>query len=257
MKKSLSLLLAAILLLGGLAGCGPTGEGGESSSGTPSGTSATSLFQPEASSTFRIDPKVDPPLSKGLDGWLALPDFLDDDQLLLYQRAATIWGMFRGDYSFVFDNMEPSDGEYVSINSENYPYVKTIGKYSKIEDFMALLQSVFTPLYSQYLLWEVPGSFRVIDGVLYVRNGGKGGNPSYSQPDTFELLNKTDELVQFYLVCHYQDGTDGPAWTEKFPIEMDRTASGWRVSRFAAGNINGTEWQTCQDAIHGEPGWIK
>lgn len=58
-------------------------------------------------------------------------------------------------------------------------------------------------------------------------------------PDTYELVSQSEDAVEFYLVGHYADLTvqpdetgARPLSTERWPIRMERTADGWRVSEF-------------------------
>ena len=76
------------------------------------------------------------------------------------------------------------------------------------------------------------------NGRLYSSLGEREGRETYVG-STFELVSQSEDAVEFYLVGHYADLTvqpdetgARPLSTERWPIRMERTADGWRVSEF-------------------------
>lgn len=122
-------------------------------------------------------------------------------------------------------------------------------RYARWEDFQAMLDGIFTPAYQEELLWT-----ENMDGErfpIFTADGEgrtcfleleRGSSLEYGWadvPDTYELVSQSEDAVEFYLVGHYADLTvqpdetgARPLSTERWPIRMERTADGWRVSEF-------------------------
>ena len=123
------------------------------------------------------------------------------------------------------------------------------GRYARWEDFQAMLDGIFTPAYQEELLWaeNMDGErFPIFtadgEGRTCFLDLERGSSLEYGWadvPDTYELVSQSEDAVEFYLVGHYADLTvqpdetgARPLSTERWPIRMERTAGGWRVSEF-------------------------
>ncbi|MGN1409020.1 MAG: hypothetical protein ACI4XJ_02465 [Eubacteriales bacterium] len=178
----------------------------------------------------------------------SVPDFLDEEQKELYLRAKTIYPLFIGLEEP--DNFPLSDGRwfvkrnYESIEGEKiggkYPlYTAAEGRYEDYGSFIDMIHTVFTDEYAEVLAAE----YINVDGRTYYPSASKGGNTSYVPnlyPDTFNLTDKTDELIEFEVTGHYIfeirgtgfTYTDDEVYTISAPIRMVRTENGWRFDLF-------------------------
>ncbi|UQT49211.1 hypothetical protein M5E87_04605 [Flavonifractor plautii] len=141
-------------------------------------------------------------------------------------------------------------GDYETVTLDSgWTYLVAQGRYARWEDFQAMLDGIFTPAYQEELLWT-----ENMDGErfpIFTADGEgrtcfleleQGSSLEYGWadvPDTYELVSQSEDAVEFYLVGHYADLTvqpdetgARPLSTERWPIRMERTAGGWRVSEF-------------------------
>ena len=173
-----------------------------------------------------------------------LPDFLTEEQKILYQQAETAFIFFNGDpglASFIVIHK----GESVSSNlvkmENGYSYFNVIGKYQKWEDFKSMILNVFTEEYFQELnhMRNYEGTdieiFIERDGDAYglaIDRIGLGGAPT-----TFELQSMTDEEIRFTATYRYEP-RDDPEWSEKetvyrtAEIILQNTENGWRFTKY-------------------------
>ena len=188
-----------------------------------------------------------------------VPEFLTQEQQDLFLRAFGAAGFLMGCSTSAVDDYPLSDGtmpdrsSYETVTLDNgWTYLVSVGRYQRWDDFQAMLDSIFTRSYQEELLntetgdgERIPTFTSTPDGRMCFLDAGRGSNLEYDHagmPDTYELVSQSDEAVEFYLIGHYAvldyentDETgaplsDGSVTTEKYPIRMEHTADGWRVS---------------------------
>lgn len=236
MRYGLPVLLAGALL----AGC----------TGLPS----LDPILPPASVSEQSDPE--PPV---LD-WMAdqpVPSFLDAEQQDLFLRAFSAASFLMGCSTSAVEDFPLPDGsqapwsEHETVTLDNgRTYLIARGRYARWDDFQAMMDSVFIPEYQEELLWQedldgepFPIFASTEDGRLCFIEADRGSSLEYGwadTPDTYELVNQSEDAVEFDLIGHYAVLEDGPAdgptvngiTTERYPIRMERTPAGWRVAEF-------------------------
>lgn len=187
----------------------------------------------------------EPPLSEAIMTILAVPDFLDENQQLLYRRARSVFIAFNG-YPEMIEEYPcenvleiPYEDKSVYIPSGDHEahYIRACGRYQKWEDFHGMGVSIFTEEY----FTRLSRHFLNIDGNTYYPDAAKGGAFGYMPeltPDTFELVSKTDSEIEFNVIGHYystwnpETANPSTITTQSFPIRMELTDSGWRFSLF-------------------------
>ena len=244
MKRLLSVLLAALLLLA-LAGC------------------AAEPAAPETTDDYLTDEDV-PLYERALT--LAVPDFLDAQQQLLYRQTAALYdAMFGGettgiDYAFPAPDPLPDEYSTYTPDGSDHTYISSDCRYRNWADFDRVVHGVFTDR-----LWsELNGTPLYIehDGQLYILDCSYGDqyyNPVF--PDEFTLVEQTDERIEFTVTAHYSYPypREGESYEERderletsyeftltFPVVMLRTDAGWRFDVFYTGV--GAEMR-CPDAV--------
>lgn len=236
-------LIPVLLLVSLLTACG-----GQGPQATPSATPApTSTPVPQAAEPPILDWMADQPV----------PEFLDAEQQDLFLRAFSAANFLIGcstssvDEYPLTDGTLPERGDYETVTLDNgWPYLVAQGRYAQWADFQAMLDSVFTPEYQEELLWtesldgeRFPTFTSTEDGRLCFLDAGRGSSLEYGwadTPDTYELVSRSEDAVEFDLIGHYailEDETGGEPTvsgitTERYPIRMERTAAGWRVAEF-------------------------
>ena len=263
MKKALLPVLALVLLLSACtgreaAGSPPPGASGGSPAATAELTPAPAAeptATPSSAPEWEPDPNAEPPIPD----WMAdqpVPDFLNPEQQNLFLRAFSAANFLMGcntmavdDYPLA-DGSEPDRNSYETVTLDNgYTYVLSVGRFARWDDFEAMLDSIFTPAYKEELLVSemsdgttIPLFTSTEDGRLCYLDASRGSNLEYDwadTPDTYELVSQSGSAVEFNLIGHYADLTaepDGegarPIYTTAYPIRMEHTDHGWRVSEF-------------------------
>ena len=246
MKRLLSVLLAALLLLA-LAGC------------------AAEPAAPETADDYLTDEDV-PLYERALA--LAVPDFLDAQQQLLYRQTAALYDAMFGGETLAIDMDFPApdrDGPPVytvgyTPDGSDHRYILSESRYRSWADFDRVVHGVFTDR-----LWsELNGTPLYVehDGQLYILDCSYGDqyyNPVF--PDEFTLVEQTDERIEFTVTAHYSYPypREGESYEERdkrletsyeftltFPVVMLRTDAGWRFDVFYTGV--GAEMR-CPDAV--------
>ena len=244
MKRLLSVLLAALLLLA-LAGC------------------AAEPAAPETTDDYLTDEDV--PLNERALA-LAVPDFLDAQQQLLYRQTAALYDAMFGGETLGIDSEFPCadsgaeyDDEYTPDGSD-CTYVRSNSRWQSWADFDRVIHGVFTDR-----LWA-----ELNDRPVYIEHGGRlyildcsYGDQYYNNvfPDEFTLVAQTDERIDFTVTAHYSYPypREGESYEERdkrletsyeftltFPVVMLRTDAGWRFDVFYTGV--GAEMR-CPDAV--------
>lgn len=200
----------------------------------------------------------EPPLTEE-DMRLAVPDFLAEEQQLLYRRAHSLYQhMFSGgtagiEYTEFMSNgeMDPSPDQTKQVGQ--YIYKKSQGIYMRWSDFDSAVHSIFTDRF-----WDEKNSigdeehteiYREFDGSLYYIELERGAGYYYNEnfPDEFILTDKSKDSISFTLIGHYTpvwplEGETSEArdarrassydYTIEFPIKLVLTEDGWRFDDF-------------------------
>ena len=176
-----------------------------------------------------------------------LPDFLTEEQKILYRQALSIFRFFSGNSMGINDFIVLQEGEVIHntiIQADNgYSYCQVNGKYQNWNDFHNMILHVFTKEYFDMLNRNSKGieKFIRIDGNTCAILADKGSVPGYGiVPDTYELVSASEDEIVFDVTCGYQNGTDpetGEAVIEyrTFDIILKKTEEGWRFSKFNCG----------------------
>ncbi len=233
MKRRLLLFLPLALLL---AACGelrdePTVQG-EMTTSAEAFTVPTT--EPGSDSMLEIDPTLDPPLSEE-ELALPVPDFLNEEQQLLYRRANSLiharWELGFGQYGSTTD-----DDDLIEVEAGPYRYRSITGRYRRWEDFRAVMASVFTD--------ELFDELNTLDaGPFYIEHEGitcgidlAPVNVIWTETDdTFELVRESDDCIEFRIIAYgvepYED--DRVKITRTGSATMVKVEDGtWRVSSF-------------------------
>ncbi len=188
---------------------------------------------------------ADPPY-RYLEDESNLPDFLTEEQKILYQQAETAFAFLHGDPISINDfcpdgtNLDYNMRNALLWDNGNY-YFPVAGKYAKWDDFHRMMLNVFTEEYFESMSDD---TIIDIDGNAYVIAAGGWSMCDYgAAPDTFTLLSQTDKEIHFTVTCGYRFGNDPDVEIEYRSLElvMENTANGWRFSRFNCGVFDSTE----------------
>lgn len=208
---------------------------------------ATSAVAPSSGPAFNV--ADEPPLdTRSLS--IAVPDFLDEEQQLLYRRAYCVYShLFGGDTGEV--NVWQEGDKYPDgmndVEHNGMFYTKACGRYATWADFNALVHSVFTDEFWNQLNGSADsGVFININGSLHFIWASRGMYYyNDNVPDKFELISKEENEITFTLIGHYsspwpeggiaegnQHLSNEFDYTIEFPIKMVRTQNGWRFAEF-------------------------
>lgn len=262
MKKFLVAVISALLAICFLSACVPTVEEisskpimpssnpvVESSSASPSESPPGSSIalptepssEPSGNPVFNI--ADEPPLDERSLS-IAVPDFLNEEQQLLYRKAYRLYEAMFGGSSSGIDiphlSGQPTlpSVENATIAYAGNDYVVSTGRYSDWNNFSMVIYSVYTDEFWKYMN-QFNGVERYInvDGRMCYLDLGRGSGRLYlGQPDEFELVSRTDDSIIFTLIGHYrqtiEDNGNGKSYTIRFPMKMLNTTNGWRFDEF-------------------------
>lgn len=183
---------------------------------------------------------------------MPVPDFLDEDQQMLYRQAHSIYSRLFGANVMIAVGMEDKFPDLPNLEERSgIVYTKAVGRYAAWADFDAMIHSLFTDRF-----WTARNAIQRgeryvnINGALYFLDVSMGGyyrNDNF--PDTFQLKSKTDDEIVFTLTGYYsspwpnegesveqrdQRLKDGWDYTLDFNVKLVRTAGGWRFDSFHA-----------------------
>lgn len=202
---------------------------------------ATAAVEPSSGPAFNV--ADEPPLDERSLS-ITVPDFLDEEQQLLYRKAYRLYeAMFGGSSSGIdiprisgqpkLPSMENATVAYAGNN-----YIVSTGRYSDWDDFSMVIYSVYTDEFWKHMN-QLNGVERYVnvDGRMCYLDLGRGSGRLYlGQPDEFELVSQTDDSIIFTLIGHYgqaiEDGGNGKNYTIKFPMKLVKTENGWRFEEF-------------------------
>ena len=207
---------------------------------------------PGSSSQQAQSTKEEPPLSKE-DMEIAVPDFLTEEQQMLYRRAYRFYECFRKESAGI-DDFPAIDGTTLDkanarcIEVEGKKYYESIGRYKNWEFFSSVIDSVFTPELVEKLnmIDDMGMAYIEVDNVLYYQDISFMSDDRLENNYEFILKTSTDSKIEFQLLAHYSnyqyaldgvvvDGivSEGDEFTRTFDMEMVRDESGrWRFSLF-------------------------
>ena len=164
-----------------------------------------------------------------------VPDFLDEEQQLLYRQAYSLYIHLLGCESggVEYSELYPQERSNETVELNGRTYLAARGPFAAWKDFDAAIHAVFTEDF-----WEAQGREET-----YVRNGeqlcfldisrGGGYYRDDSRPDTFTLTEQTEDEISFTLTGYYTAwGEGGEEYTIDFPIRLVRTEEGWRFDEF-------------------------
>ena len=161
-----------------------------------------------------------------------VPDFLDEGQQRLYRQAHSLYIHLLGD-GVEYWELYPQTGPHETVEIDGRTYLASRGPFAAWKDFDAAIRAVFTDEF-----WTALNKAEI-----YVCHGeqlcfldverGIGYYRDDSRPDTFTLVEETEDELSFTLTGYYSaPGGGGEEYTIDFPIRMVRTEAGWRFDEF-------------------------
>lgn len=207
-----------------------------------------------ASGSASSDIKDEPYLSSQ-DLQVPVPDFLTDEQKLLYLRAYKMMLIRIGTYAiddtqyFPCDNPDTTRTYTDTISVDGYEYTPALNHYRQWDSFYSTLRGIFTAgfLDSDYLSFDGVTYFRPIEGNMYYISTERGFDPGYNQDSTsmdFTLQEETPDKIVIQVTATYAiDESSSQAFrqavldglisnTKNYSITLVRSDDGWRFSQF-------------------------
>ena len=207
-----------------------------------------------ASGSASSDIKDEPYLSSQ-DLQVPVPDFLTDEQKLLYLRAYKMMLIRIGTYAiddtqyFPCDNPDTTRTYTDTISVDGYEYTPALNHYRQWDSFYSTLRGIFTEgfLDSDYLSSDGVTYFRPIEGNMYYISTERGFDPGYNQDSTlmdFSLREDTPDKIVIQVTATYAiDESSSQAFrqavldglisnTKNYSIALVRGDDGWRFSQF-------------------------
>ena len=207
-----------------------------------------------ASGSASSDIKDEPYLSSQ-DLQVPVPDFLTDEQKLLYLRAYKMMLIRIGTYAiddtqyFPCDNPDTTRTYTDTISVDGYEYTPALNHYRQWDSFYSTLRGIFTEgfLDSDYLSSDGVTYFRPIEGNMYYISTERGFDPGYNQDSTsmdFTLQEETPDKIVIQVTATYAiDESSSQAFrqavldglisnTKNYSITLVRSDDGWRFSQF-------------------------
>lgn len=185
-----------------------------------------------------------------------VPEFLDAEQQALFVHARAAASFLMGCETSNVDTFPLPDGSlpdmnnYETVELDGRIYLVSCGRYSRWDDFRAMMDGLFTEAYREELLNEkfmdgtvCPKFTSTQDGRMCYLELSRGSSLEYGwcdTPDSFELVSADGDEIVFNLVGHYavleagEDGMPNPMdeTTQAYPIRLELTDAGWRVAEF-------------------------
>ncbi len=237
MKKHLSCLCTALLAAALLAGC----AGAESQpAATPQPTASTPTSTPQPSPAPTPAPTPEPE-GEEVD---SLDAFLTEEQAALCAQAEEAYYPLRFDpfYAVHQNGWEFSEEEPVGWSGHRYAIVT--GPGATLEEYREQLLQIFTPNFLKGS--EFDKRFISVDGQLAIADFGIGSDITVSDvPDTYQLVSKDENQVEFLRIVHYVNEREGEStddfiarrnssydYTKEMPIRLVNSEDGWRVDEF-------------------------
>ena len=182
-----------------------------------------------------------------------VPDFLDEEQQLLYRRAyALYYSLFpcSNDSAHFLPAQgipEPAEG----VERYGITYAPEYGRFNRWDDFERAVLSVFTrdawdAKNGPHATGGAPVYIGVDNRTYYISYGRGGGDYNGSFPETFRLVERTEDAVEFVMTGYYTNWAELPGETFEehlarqeqweysidFPMRLVKTEDGWRFDQF-------------------------
>lgn len=228
----------------------PTVENPQDTSESESSNIDASTASGSASSDIKDEPYL-----SSQDLQVPVPDFLTDEQKLLYLRAYKMMLIRIGTYAiddtqyFPCDNPDTTRTYTDTISVDGYEYTPALNHYRQWDSFYSTLRSIFTESFldSDYLSSDGVTYFRPIEGNMYYISTERGFDPGYNQDSTlmdFSLREDTPDKIVIQVTATYAiDESSSQAFrqavldglisnTKNYSIALVRGDDGWRFSQF-------------------------
>lgn len=228
----------------------PTVENPQDTSESESSNIDASTASGSASSDIKDEPYL-----SSQDLQVPVPDFLTDEQKLLYLRAYKMMLIRIGTYAiddtqyFPCDNPDTTRTYTDTISVDGYEYTPALNHYRQWDSFYSTLRSIFTESFldSDYLSSDGVTYFRPIEGNMYYISTERGFDPGYNQDSTlmdFSLQEDTADRIIIQVTATYAiDESSSQAFrqavldglisnTKNYSIALVRGDDGWRFSQF-------------------------
>lgn len=228
----------------------PTVENPQDTSESESSNIDASTASGSASSDIKDEPYL-----SSQDLQVPVPDFLTDEQKLLYLRAYKMMLIRIGTYAiddtqyFPCDNPDTTRTYTDTISVDGYEYTPALNHYRQWDSFYSTLRSIFTESFldSDYLSSDGVTYFRPIEGNMYHISTERGFDPGYNQDSTlmdFSLQEDTADRIVIQVTATYAiDESSNQAFrqavldglisnTKNYSITLVRSDDGWRFSQF-------------------------
>lgn len=182
-----------------------------------------------------------------------VPDFLDEEQQLLYRQAyALYYSLFPASNEFQHflpaqGVVEPAEG----VERHGVTYAPEYGRFNRWDDFERAVLSVFTQdawdaKNGPHATGGAPVYIGVDGRTYYIPYGRSGGDYNGYFPETFRLVSRTDDAIEFVMTGYYTNWGELPGetfeeWQARqeeweyaidFPMRLVKTADGWRFDQF-------------------------
>lgn len=200
------------------------------------------------------DANPEPPLSEA-DRQTPAPDFLTEEQQLLYRRAYKMMLIRVGTYVIDSTDFFPYDAPDTSLTDEDsvvldgFSYAPALHRYQSWDLFYDTLKSIFTEEFLQesYICSDGYTYFRPVDGRMYYLPAERGYSSGYALDTTkmeFALLKRGPDQIDIQVTATYATDETGSqafrqAWleglvsnTKTYTITLQRERNGWRFSQF-------------------------
>lgn len=228
----------------------PTVENPQDTSESESSNIDDSTASGSASSNIKDEPYL-----SSQDLQVPVPDFLTDEQKLLYLRAYKMMLIRIGTYAiddtqyFPCDNPDTTRTYTDTISVDGYEYTPALNHYRQWDSFYSTLRGIFTEgfLDSDYLSFDGVTYFRPIEGNMYYISTERGFDPGYNQDSTsmdFTLQEETPDKIVIQVTATYAiDESSSQAFrqavldglisnTKNYSITLVRSDDEWRFSQF-------------------------
>ena len=172
-----------------------------------------------------------------------LPDFLTEEQKILYRQAASIFSIFTEDPGLInrfyeWEEGVESVGSVLEKLENGGSYSAVYGKYKLWDDFIHMVHSVFTEAYYDELNSSYSADiplFAEVDGITYALAVTKTFNPEAEIiPSVYELVADTDTEIVIRVNTGYRYEEENGYRIEPviYEVKMVYTEEGWRFSQF-------------------------